>query len=63
MVWPSSVPAGMPSDNASGVPTIATAIARPCRRGTTMRLAYPATSDHNSPALIPAMKRATSITA
>ncbi len=39
MVCPSNVPAGMPSDNASGVPTIATAMARPCNRGATMRLA------------------------
>ncbi len=35
--WPSNVPAGTPSDSANGDPTIATAIARPCNDGTTMR--------------------------
>jgi hypothetical protein len=33
------VPAGTPSDSANGDPTIATAIARPCSDGTTMRAA------------------------
>ncbi|KAG1361712.1 hypothetical protein G6F61_014173 [Rhizopus arrhizus] len=37
--WPNNVPAGTPSDHASGEPTIATAIARPCSEGTTMRAA------------------------
>ena len=37
--WPSNVPAGTPSDSANGDPTIATAIARPCSDGTTMRAA------------------------
>ncbi|MNE69656.1 hypothetical protein D3C80_1653920 [compost metagenome] len=36
---PRKVPAGMPSDSASGVPTMATAIARPFSASGTMRAA------------------------
>ena len=36
---PSQVPRGTPSDRATGVPSMAMAIARPCRRGTTKRRA------------------------
>ncbi len=37
--WPSTVPAGTPSDSASGVPTMAMAMARPLRWPGTMRAA------------------------
>ncbi len=59
----SKVPSGMPSDNASGVPIMAIAIARPLRESATMRLAKPASSAHSKPANTPAKKRATIVSA
>ena len=53
----------MPSDNASGVPTMATAMARPCRAGDTIRLACPASSAHKRPENTPAPNRAASVNA
>lgn len=46
-----------------GTPAIATASARPLCSSATMRVAYPASSVHSSPAKTPANSRAASVTA
>ncbi|MCY1409173.1 hypothetical protein D9M71_245120 [compost metagenome] len=58
---PNQVPAGTPNDNATGAPIIATAMARPCCSGLTMRRACPAITPQARPAATPVMKRATSV--
>ncbi|MET3714292.1 hypothetical protein ABMD26_000540 [Pseudomonas sp. PvP001] len=60
---PSQVPRGTPSDSAIGVPIIATASARPCSCGTTMRRAYPAIKLQARPADTPAKNLATKVSA
>ena len=55
---PSQVPKGTPNDKATGVPTMAIAIAWPYCSGVTIRRAYPASRLQAKPADMPAMKRA-----
>ncbi len=54
---PRNVPAGTPSDNATGMPAMTTAIALPSSRAGAIRRAYPASNAHTSPAATPATNR------
>jgi hypothetical protein len=55
---PRYVAAGTPADSATGIPAMATAIARPSSPAGASLRAYPASSAHASPAATPATNRA-----